>query len=236
MRGVAACLAFALAVLAWPAFSLAASAEARQVVTVGVASSYLARAQAVVAYFEAHVGRQVRVRLSPGSSGRLFNQIAHGAPFDVFISADPAMAARLARGGRRMARVGEGWLGLRIGGRMATDPRLLLDDGIRRVAIANPEVAPFGRAARELLQARGLWRALAPKLVRAQNALQARMLVDRGLVDAGLVPASPGEPHLPSPEARIEYRAVLLRDRPAARAFFETLADSLAGASRQAGG
>ncbi len=223
MGSAAGLIAFVLAALAWPAALLAgpAGSEQERTVTVAVASSYLARAQAIAARVGAL--RHARVRFSPGSSGRLFNQIRQGAPFDVFISADPELAARLAGSGRRMARAGEGWLGLWIGGRMASDLRLLLDAGVHRVAIANPEVAPFGRAAQRLLQARGLWRALAPKLVRAQNALQARMLAERGLVDAGLASAPSGAPHLPDPEAHIEYHAVLLRDAPAARAFFEAL-------------
>jgi len=197
----------------------AASGAAEPEITVAVASSWLAHAQVVAGAFErAH---RLRVRLVPGSSGRLFHQIAHGAPFDVFISADARLAARAA-GGRETRRVGRGWLGVRIGSRLVEDPAALLAPGIRRVALADPEVAPFGRAARQALEARGLWRRLSPKLVRAQSALGAKMLVDRGLVAAGLVPVGPDAPHL----AALEYRAALLSDRPQARAFFSALAET----------
>ncbi len=192
----------------WPAAASAAAAT----LTVAVASSLYPAMQRQARAFEA--AHDVSLRLIPGATGRLYNQVMHGAPFDILIAAGDGRPASLVDSGRAVALydMDAGRLGIRID-RSPGRPEQLADPSVRHIAIANPESAPFGRAARALLKKRGLWRQLMPKMVYAQNAMQARMMVDRGLVDAGLVPVAADARYL----ATVPYRMVLLRDSPVAR-------------------
>jgi molybdate transport system substrate-binding protein len=145
--------------------------------------------------FEARCG--CRLRLTFGSSGMLAAQIEQGFPADVFFSADVGYVDRLVREGLgqpdsvtvyalgRIVLATPARAGNRLG-------RLeeLASAGIRAVAIPNPEHAPYGVAARQALQAAGLWEALQTKLVLAENAAQAVQFVESGDADAGIVPLS----------------------------------------------
>jgi molybdate transport system substrate-binding protein len=102
--------------------------------------------------------------------------------------------------------------------------------GFRHLAIANPRLAPYGKAAQEVLQARGLWERLGPRLVRGENIGQAYQFVSSGNAALGFVAWSqlprPGQPPWGSlwkvPQALytpIQQQALLLRDRPVARSF-----------------
>ncbi len=137
------------------------------------------------------------VKASIGSSGNLHGQIRHGAPFDVFLSADMEYPRALAKAGAADAAS----LVVYAHGRLvlwSTDPMLdmrqglavLRDRRVRRVAIANPDVAPYGRAARAALQHAGLWDAIQPKLVRGENLAQTAQFVQTGNAQAGLVSAA----------------------------------------------
>ena len=137
--------------------------------------------------------------VSFGSSGNLYRQIAQGAPFEIFLSADEEQALDLVRAGRTDGDgtvYGVGRLALLVPphSRLALDPSLgdlanALDDGrLRRLAIANPAHAPYGRAAREALTGGGLWPRLEDRLLLAENAAQAvQFALARG-ADGGLVP------------------------------------------------
>lgn len=140
-----------------------------------------------------------RPEVSFGSSGNLYRQIVQGAPFEIFLSADEAQALDLVRAGRTDGDgtvYGVGRLALLVPrhSRLALDPSLgdladALDDGrLRRLAIANPAHAPYGRAAREALAGAGLWPRLDGRLLLAENAAQAvQFALARG-ADGGLVP------------------------------------------------
>ncbi len=192
-----------------------ASARADATLTVAVASSLYPTLQRSTK----RNNTAPPVRLVVGSSGRLFNQILQGAPFDIFVAAGRRYPERLAQSGRVIAEktIDRGYLGLVIGTQHVRNPVHLTAPTVHRIVIANPEVAPFGRAAKRYLQRMKLWQALQPRLVRAQNALQARMMLRRGMVDAGLIPVSADAPHI----ATLPYVAVLLRDSAAARAWME---------------
>jgi molybdate transport system substrate-binding protein len=134
-----------------------------------------------------------RVELIYGSSGKITTQILNGAPFDVFLSADVAFTEALQAAGH--AATAPRLYGI---GRLASwslDPalgRLPLDDlvrspRVRRLAIANPEHAPYGRRAIEALTTRGLLDDARPKLVQAENIAQAAQFVESGAAQAGLV-------------------------------------------------
>lgn len=134
------------------------------------------------------------VKVSLGASGNLFAQIKNGAPFDVFMSADLAYPAQLAKegaaDGATLATYAVGRLALwsldrrfdlKRGLGVLTDPRL------QRVAIANPDVAPYGRAARAALQAHGVWNAVKGKLVIGENIAQTAQFIQTGNAQMGVV-------------------------------------------------
>ena len=185
--------------------------------------------------------------VSFGSSGNLYRQIAQGAPFDLFLSADDEQALKLVRAGRTEGEgiiYGVGRLALLVPrhSRLALDESLLdlgraIDDRrLRRLAIANPAHAPYGRAAREALERTMIWTRLEGRLLLAENAAQAvQFALARG-ADGGLVPYALALTERVSHEARhvlidpslhrpIAQRMVLLSRADAeVRALFRFLA------------
>ncbi|MDX1344918.1 MAG: molybdate ABC transporter substrate-binding protein, partial [Sedimenticolaceae bacterium] len=173
------------------------------------------------------------VVLLPGSTGKHYAQIMQGAPFDALFAADAESPDLLEANGRIIP-------GSRFSyaiGRLvlwSPDPGLVNGDGIllesgafRRLAIANPRLAPYGMAAQQVLEARDLWQPLQPKLVRGENIAQAFQFVASGNAELGFVALSqliqtgnhgkgsswqvPEQLHTP-----IEQQAVLLSDSIAA--------------------
>ncbi len=162
------------AVLAAAALATAAVAEG-ETVTVAVASNFSVPLAALADDFERDSGHSLR--LVTGSSGRLYAQIVNGAPFDVFLSADAERPARLEADARIVPdsrfTYAEGILVL-----WSADPAIddceaaLARPDLKRLAIANPRVAPYGRAARAYLEARGLWDTIQPAIVTGENVAQ----------------------------------------------------------------
>lgn len=156
--------------------------------TVAVASNFLTTARDIVAAFEAETGHEVA--LVHGSTGKLFAQISAGAPFDLFLSADQDRAARVQDAGQGASATrtyAEGRLALVHGARTApgTLEEILRRPGLR-IAIADPAVAPYGVAARDLLQELRAedWDA---GVVLGESVGQAFTFVATGNADAGLV-------------------------------------------------
>jgi molybdate transport system substrate-binding protein len=144
-------------------------------------------------YMEAHPG--ITVQTTFGASGKLAQQILEGAPFDVFFSADESFALKLENAGkleagtRKLYAVGR--LVVWVPSRLGLDVRklglkVLNDPSIKRIAIANPEVAPYGKAAISLLEGAGLLEALKPKLIYGENVAQAAQFAFTA-ADAGIV-------------------------------------------------
>ena len=140
-----------------------------------------------------------KVSISFGSSGNFFAQLENGAPFDVFFSADSAYPRKLEAAGLTEP----GTLAIYARGRIAvwTSPgssfdfeknglSTLLDPKIQKVAIANPEHAPYGRAAVAALKQAGLYDQLKSKLVIGENISQAAQFVQSGSAQAGIVALS----------------------------------------------
>jgi molybdate transport system substrate-binding protein len=137
---------------------------------------------------------EAELKVSLGASGNFFAQIRNGAPFDVFLSADMGYPAQLARDGAAdpatLAPYALGRIVL-----WSLDPRFDLKQGmpvlkdarLTRIAIANPAVAPYGRAAKAALEAAGLWQAVQPKLVIGENISQAVQFVQTGNSQIGIV-------------------------------------------------
>lgn len=137
--------------------------------------------------------------LSYGSSGNFARQIQQGAPFELFLSADEAYVFRLADAGLtrdRGVRYAIGRIALYVpkGSPIALDAELKgLRGSIARIdklAIANPEHAPYGRAAREALDKLGLWDAARARLVLGENVSQAAQFVTSGAAQAGIIALS----------------------------------------------
>jgi molybdate transport system substrate-binding protein len=141
------------------------------------------------------------VKIAFGSSGNFKTQLENGAPFQVFLSADENFVFQLADKGLTGDRgtlyaIGRVVLFAPHGSSLKADSdfsdlRAALADGrIQHFAIANPDHAPYGRAARAALQHAGLWAAVEPKLVLGENAAQAMQFAASGSSQGGIVPLS----------------------------------------------
>lgn len=137
------------------------------------------------------------VTLVLGSTGMLAQQIRNGAPADVFFAANESFIADLAAENLTLrhthtlyARGRIAAVTLKSGGIRINDLKDLADPRIKRIAIANPQHAPYGLAARQAMEAVGLWQTLEPRLVFGENVQQAVQFVRSGSADAGIVARS----------------------------------------------
>jgi molybdate transport system substrate-binding protein len=174
----------------------AARTEGGAQVRVAVAANLKPAFEEVAAAFRAaHPG--VAATPTFGSSGNFYAQLANRAPFDVFLSADTQYSEQLAEQklsgppfryavGRLVVWVpNDSALDLdKLGVKAAADP------SVRKVALANPRHAPYGRAAEAALKAAGVYDAVKPKLVAGDNVEQAAQYAHSGAADLGLVPLS----------------------------------------------
>ena len=140
---------------------------------------------------------EIALKLITGASGNLFAQISHGAPFDVFLSADMRYPLELIKTGlaspESLTLYAIGHLVVWTASdavNISSGIRSLTDPGIRKVAIANPEHAPYGRAAKAALAYFDVWDAVQEKLVFGENIAQAAHFVETGNADAGIVALS----------------------------------------------
>jgi molybdate transport system substrate-binding protein len=148
------------------------------------------------ALVEAYKGQHpdAEVKVSYGSSATLATQIEQGAPFDLFLSADLSFPERLLKDGRvadgtvRPYARGTLVLWARNDGKLPPlAPSLLSAPAVASIAIANPQHAPYGRAAMESLTSLGLLPAVQPKLRTAENIAQAAQFVESGNATVGLL-------------------------------------------------
>ena len=160
---------------------------------VAVASNFVQPMAALVAEFEAQTGH--RVRVSSGSTGKLYAQIVNGAPFDVFLAANAREPERLVATGMAVAKsrrtYARGRLALWANG-AEIDPRNVGERvcNAPRLAIANPRTAPYGSAAFEVLQALGCVDTVRSHLVRGENIAQTYQFVATGNVPLGFIARS----------------------------------------------
>jgi len=221
--------------------SIVAPAHADDGPVIAAASDLKFALDEIVAEFQKSTGRSVRV--SYGSSGNFFRQIAQDAPFELFLSADEEFVFKLADQGLTLDRgalyaTGRIVLFTPRGSPVRPDAGLadlrqaLADGRLVRLAIANPEHAPYGRAAMEALKSAGLWPAVEPKLVLGENVSQAAQFAASGSTQAGIFALSlalapnfrDAGSYVPIPEALhrpLRQRMVLLSKAGAtARAFY----------------
>lgn len=144
--------------------------------------------------FEKKTG--VHVKLSFGASGALTQQIENGAPFDVFFSADMDYPRQLVRDGQAdgstLYQYAVGKLVLWVPADSPLDVEhkgmnVLLDPSVKKISIANPQHAPYGRAAVEALKHAGFYDRLADKIVMGENVSQAAQFAESGNTQAGFV-------------------------------------------------
>ena len=186
--------------------------------------------------FEAETGQPVIFTF--GSTGHLTTQIENGAPFDILAAANVAFVDRLAEQGLTIPETQQLYAQGRIvlvanrqAGVQATTLEDLLDPATGPIAIANPEHAPYGQAAREALQSAGVWEAIQEKLVLGENVSQTLQFVQTGDAPVGIVALSianvpevtatllPAELHEPINQALAVIKGTP-REAPA-RAFIE---------------
>jgi molybdate transport system substrate-binding protein len=165
--------------------------------TVAAASSMRFALPKIIADFEkANTGEHVEAVY--GSSGSLFSQIASNAPFDVFLSADENYAIELVKqrhgAGGSIVRYATGRLALWVPTSSAIDVSkgmdVLKDQGVKKIAIANPKLAPYGVAAEEALKKAGIYDEVRDRLVFGENIAQAAQFVESGAAQAGIVSLS----------------------------------------------
>lgn len=183
-------LAAGLLALATPRAPRPASVE----LSVAAAADLSSALKQLAASYEQKTG--VRLNLSFGSSGMLTQELQNGAPFDVFLSADmdyprQLVAAGLADGDT-LTQYARGKLVLWTpsGSRLDLEHQgmnVLLDPSVKKIAIANPQHAPYGRAAMAALKHSGLYDRVKDRLVMGENVAQAAQFVESGNAQAGFV-------------------------------------------------
>ena len=172
--------------------SLASAQELR----VAAASDLQAALPAIAAQFEKQTGQ--KVTLTFGSSGNFFTQIQNGAPFDVLLSADIDYPRQLERAGQAERgstyEYARGRLVLWTRNDSGIDVRrgltVLTDARVHHIAIANPEHAPYGRAAVAALRHEGLYERVRGKFVLGENISQAAQFAQSGSAEAGVLALS----------------------------------------------
>ncbi|HEY3889204.1 MAG TPA: molybdate ABC transporter substrate-binding protein [Caulobacteraceae bacterium] len=216
----------------------AATPAPAEEITVAVAANFAEPAKEIAAAFEKVSGD--KVTLSFGSSGQFYSQIANGAPFEVFLSADAdrptkAEQAGLAVVGTRFTyATGRLVLWSATPGLVDSHGAILNSGGFAKLAIADPAAAPYGLAAIQTLKTLGLYDRIQPKIVQGSSIAQAFAFVKTGNAELGFVALSqvisePGGSRWLAPEADhepITQQAVLLKtgaDSAGSRAFLSFL-------------
>jgi molybdate transport system substrate-binding protein len=132
----------------------------------------------------------IRLRFVTGASATVAQQIENGAPYDLFLSANAQFVDRLAHRGKidpaSVRAYAIGRLGLLWRDGKNHPFKDLASDWVRFVALANPQLAPYGAAARQALEHGGIWQAVQPKIVYGENVRQTLQLFDSGNADAVL--------------------------------------------------
>ena len=206
-------------------------------IRVAVASNFSPAMKNLAEHFEANTHH--KITLIFGSTGKHYAQIKHGAPFHAFFAADVERAKRLEEegdaieGSRFTYAIGHIVLWSPKDNYIDVNGKILNSTKYRHLAIANPKLAPYGKAAQEVLQATQLWSATQARLVRGENIGQTFQFVKSGNAELGFIAYS----QIKKPESfeqkiagslwvvpqslytPIKQQAVLLQENPIAREF-----------------
>jgi molybdate transport system substrate-binding protein len=241
--------------LAFAFMALCGSSVFAGEVTVAVASNFLKPFKQLVPVFQKQSGHTVRI--VSGSTGKLYAQIMHGAPFDVFLAADRERPRLLETNGQAVSgsrfTYAQGKIVL-----WSADPRKVTSNGkitlhrqnFKHLALANPKTAPYGKAAHTALERLNLLESVSSSLVRGENISQTFQFVATGNAEIGFVALSQiMDPHMKIKGSQwivpehlyeaIDQDAVLLKrgkSQPAARAILQFLKSDTARARIQSYG
>ena len=203
-------------------------------IKVAVASNFTYAMKAVIKPFEQKTKH--KIILIFGSTGKHYAQIKNGAPFELFFAADVKHPKRLEEQGIAIAgsrftyAIGHIYLWGLQSDFVDPEGQILKTDKFHHLAIANPKLAPYGKAAQQVLKSLGLWNKLQKYLVTGENITQAFQFVQSGNAELGFIAYSQLKQSGQSlknhawkiPQTLyqpIKQQAVLLKDSPAARAF-----------------
>ncbi|MGV6827441.1 MAG: molybdate ABC transporter substrate-binding protein [bacterium] len=209
-----------------------------ETIHIAVASNFSRPMVELAKDFKAQTGHTLVV--SPGSTGQHYAQIRQGAPFDVFLAADRHRPTLLEQAGiarpnsRNTYAIGKLVLWSPSTDLIDPEGQILRSTSFRRIAIANPRLAPYGIAAKSLLEKLGLWNSLSGRIVRGENIGQTYQFVSSGNAELGLVAFSQidqpditttGSLWIPDPDLypAIEQQAVQLTEQPASVEFLDYL-------------
>lgn len=214
-------------------------------VQIAVASNFMEPAKEIAAAFTAKTGHQANLSFAP--SGQIYVQLTHGAPFEVFLSADKERPQQAEKsefsvyGTRFTYAVGRLVLYSTRPGFVDANGKILARGDFEHLAIADPAIAPYGLAAVQSLRKLGLYDRLKPKIVQGSSIAQTFQFVQTGAAEIGFVALSqvinrsegsrwivPATLHSP-----IDQQAVLLKtgaNNPAAKAFMAFLKSATARA------
>ena len=164
-------------------------------VTVAVATNFVETLEHLKPLFEKASGHSLRI--VAGSTGKLYAQIINGAPFDVFLSADQERPERLVDAGHAAPQsrftyaTGKLILWSADGARkLDKGAELLAARKFRKLAIPNPQLAPYGVAAQQVLEHLGLWQSLQGRIVMGENVGQTFGLIASGNAELGFISQS----------------------------------------------
>lgn len=225
-----------LRLLIVPATLLFATSVVAKELHVAVAANFASTMQIIASTFESRTGHKLKI--SSGSSGKLYAQIRHGAPFDLFFAADTLRPELLEQqqlaiaGSRFTYAIGQLVLWSREPDLIDSQGEVLGTRRFRHLAIANPKLAPYGAAARSVLEHKGMWQPLQGRLVRGESITQTFQFVQTGNAELGFIALSqlginpatisgsywliPSQLYPP-----IEQQVVVLRDSIASREFIQ---------------
>jgi len=218
--------------------SLATASSQAGNLNIAVASNFSHTLHTISEDFKSRTGHQLRI--SSASTGKLYTQIKHGAPFDVFMAADENRPNRLIAEGNATAELAKVYATgkLVLLSNIKPDKTCLdiIDNAkLKRLAIANPKTAPYGAAAQQVLEKLHRWDSFKTRLVMGENIAQTLQFVSTGSASAGFVAKSmlmqkaiinatcewdvPAEMHAP-----IRQKMVVLNNassKPAVMAFWQ---------------
>lgn len=188
-----------ICVLGFLAWSFLSSVSYAQSVTVAVASNLKPAFEEIFKGFQQSNPQSKNVRIVYGSSGNLASQMKNGAPYELFISADETYPLRLVEVGLtrdhgvvyalgHLALIANDTKGLRLSSDAESIQSLLR--GAKKIAIANPDLAPYGRASVQYLQSIGLWNELQSRVIFAENISIAAVYVSTGAAKVGITALS----------------------------------------------
>ena len=178
---------------AYVIFVVAANAQAAEI-KVAVASNFANTLKEIAVEFQRDTGHQLAI--TPGATGKFYAQISHGAPFDVFLSADDETPRKLAQEGKAIAAsqftYAIGRLALWSPSPELVDKNadILKTDKFKYIAIANAKVAPYGQAAVQTMQKLGVLSKIEPRVVQGESIAQTFQFVSTGNAQLGFVALS----------------------------------------------